>query len=235
MLYTVLKPPAGILVRRIWNPLVVGRENIPAAGPVILASNHEGLAETVMMPAMMRRQVRFLAKADLFRGGSPLNRVFARLLLGLKIMPIDRTGGAAASSAIDAGSAVLRRGEVLGIYPEGTRSPDGRMYRGKTGMARIALATDAPIVPVAVTGSYEAQRGRRFIPRRRPRIRIEFLPPVHVGELLEEHDGGNGAAPLRVVTDAVMERIRAVTGQERVDAYAADIKKALRAAAGDGS
>lgn len=227
MLYTTLKPPAAVLVRRIWNPIIVGADNIPSTGGVILASNHVGIAETVMMPAMIARPVRFLAKADLFRGGSFINTILAKLLIALKIMPIDRAGGAAASSAIEAGTAVLRDGGVLGIYPEGTRSPDGRMYRGKTGMARMALATDAVIVPVAVTGSFEAQRGRRFIPRRRPRVRIEFLAPVRVGDLLGDNGTDAGTAPMRAVTDAVMDRIRAATGQEYVDAYASDVKRAL--------
>src|SRR5690625_7731245 len=111
----------------------------------------------------------FLGKPDIFAGGAPLNAVFAAMMRGLHVMPVDRAGGNASRSAIEAGLEVLEAGKILGIYPEGTRSPDGRLYRGKTGVARFALATGAPIVPVAMRGSFEAQRGRRYLPRRSPR------------------------------------------------------------------
>src|SRR5699024_8006291 len=130
-----------------------------------------------------------------------------------------------------AGLAVLERGEVLGIYPEGTRSPDGRLHRGKTGVARLALASGAPVVPVAMLGAHEAQRGRRWFPRRRPRIHALVGPPVDVQAVLELNSGAGEATVLRAVTDAVMDSIDARSGQERVDEYGSGVKQRLRAAA----
>lgn len=234
MLYPILKVPATLAVRSIWRPRLVGAHRIPAHGAVILASNHLSLAETVMMPALVRRTVHFLAKAEFFRGGSPLNAAFARLLRAINVMPVDRSGGRASSSALDAGLEVLRAGNVLGIYPEGTRSPDGRLYRGKTGMARLALATGAPIVPIAMVGSWEAQRGRRIFPRRTPRIEILIGEPLEAAEVIQRAgaEQRTEAERLRLVTDRVMERIRALSGQEYVDEYAADVKRRLRAESG---
>lgn len=233
MLYPILKPLVAAVVRTVWRPRIEGAANIPARGGAILASNHLSMSETVMMPAMVRRTVHFLAKSDIFRGGSPLNTAFALLLRGVNVMPVDRSGGTASSSAIAAGLEVLRRGDVLGIYPEGTRSPDGRLYRGKTGAARMALATGAPIVPIAMIGSFEAQQGRRLFPRRSPRIRIVIGEPIHARDLVEaaSDQGAQHVPALRLVTDTLMRRIQAMSGQEYVDEYAADVKRRIRAEA----
>lgn len=233
MLYQVAKPVVAAVCRLLWNPTISGQENIPATGPVILASNHLAYSDTVFLPMQVRRTVHFLGKSDIFSGTSPLNKVVALVMRNLNVMPVDRTGGSAARSAIEAGLVVLRAGEVLGIYPEGTRSPDGRLFRGKTGVARFALTTGAPIVPVAMVGSHEAQRGRRYLPRRAPRIRAVIGAPLDAQQLARGMDGADEASILRAITDAVMDRIQQLSGQERSAEYAAVVKQRLRAAAGE--
>src|SRR5699024_3418196 len=153
VLYEIAKPFVMAVVRVLWNPTISGSEHIPEQGPVILASNHQAYSDTVFLPGQVRRSVHFLGKSDIFTGRSPLRRAAGAVMRGLHVMPVDRSGGNASRSAIEAGLAILERGEVLGIYPEGTRSPDGRLHRGKTGVARFALATGAPVVPVAMRGA----------------------------------------------------------------------------------
>ncbi|MDN5898841.1 MAG: 1-acyl-sn-glycerol-3-phosphate acyltransferase [Brachybacterium sp.] len=232
MLYEIAKPVVMAVVRVLWNPTISGAEHIPDQGPVILASNHQAYSDTVFLPGQVRRSVHFLGKSDIFDGRSPLHRLAAAVMRGIHVMPVDRSGGSASRAAIQAGLAVLECGEVLGIYPEGTRSPDGRLHRGKTGVARFALASDAPIVPVAMLGAHEAQRGRRWFPRRRPRIHALVGPPVDVQSVLEECAGLEEAKVLRAVTDAVMDSIHSLSGQERTDEYASVVKRRLRASAG---
>lgn len=216
MLYEIAKPVVMVVVRMLWSPTISGADHIPDQGPVILASNHQAYSDTVFLPGQVRRSVHFLGKSDIFEGRSPLHRFVAAIMRGIHVMPVDRSGGSASRSALQAGLAVLERGEVLGIYPEGTRSPDGRLHRGKTGVARFALATGAPIVPVAMLGAHEAQRGRRWFPRRRPRIHAIVGPPVEVQAVLDERAGFEEARVLRAVTDAVMDSIHALSGQDQV-------------------
>ncbi|ACU85258.1 1-acyl-sn-glycerol-3-phosphate acyltransferase [Brachybacterium faecium DSM 4810] len=232
MLYEIAKPFVMAVVRVLWNPTISGSEHIPEQGPVILASNHQAYSDTVFLPGQVRRSVHFLGKSDIFTGRSPLRRAAGAVMRGLHVMPVDRSGGNASRSAIEAGLAILERGEVLGIYPEGTRSPDGRLHRGKTGVARFALATGAPVVPVAMRGAFEAQRGRKYFPRRRPRIHAVVGPPVDVRAVVAERQGAEEAVVLRAVTAAVMDSIHALSGQERVDEYAITVKQRMRAEAG---
>lgn len=231
MLYEIAKPVVMGVVRVLWNPTISGTEHIPEQGPVILASNHQAYSDTVFLPGQVRRSVHFLGKSDIFEGRSPLNRLVAAVMRGIRVMPVDRSGGSASRSAIEAGLEVLERGGVLGIYPEGTRSPDGRLYRGKTGVARFALETGAPVVPVAMLGAHEAQRGRRWFPRRRPRIHAVLGAPVDLRPVLRDCEGAEEGKVLRAVTDAVMDSIHALSGQERVDEYASVVKQRLRAEA----
>ena len=233
MLYEIAKPFVMGVVRVLWNPTISGTEHIPDSGPVILASNHQAYSDTVFLPGQVRRSVHFLGKSDIFDGRTPVHRLAAAVMRGLRVMPVDRSGGSASRAAIEAGLAVLQRGDVLGIYPEGTRSPDGRLHRGKTGVARLAIASGAPIVPVAMLGAHEAQRGRRVFPRRRPRIHALVGPPVDVQAVLEGCGGAADGGALRALTDAVMDDIQALSGQERVDEYASVVKR--RRAAGTGS
>lgn len=229
MLYEIAKPPVALLVKVVWRPTITGTENVPNTGAVIIASNHLTYADTVFLPAQLRRSVHFLGKSDIFRGGSIINQVIARVMRGLRVMPVDRSGGSASRSAIGAGMKVLEAGNVLGIYPEGTRSPDGRLYRGKTGVARFALSTGAPIVPVAMRGAFEAQAGRKYLPRRRPRIEAVVGQPLDAREIARAMDGEEEARILRAVTDAVMDRIQELSGQEQVPEYAAVVKQRMRA------
>ena len=232
MLYGIAKPFVMGAVRVLWNPTISGTENIPQHGPVILASNHQAYSDTVFLPGQVRRSVHFLGKSDIFTGRSPLNRIVAAVMRGLRVMPVDRSGGSASKSAIEAGLAVLEQGEVLGIYPEGTRSPDGRLYRGKTGVARFALATGAPVIPVAMLGAFGAQGTRSIFPHRRPRIHAVVGEPLEVEQIVADLEGAEEARVLRAVTDALMDRIQALSGQERSDEYASVVKKRLRRAQG---
>lgn len=228
MLYEIAKPFVMAVVNAVWSPTITGEENIPETGPVILASNHQAYSDTVFLPGQVTRSVNFLGKSDIFSGRSPVHRLAGAVMRGLRVMPVDRSGGRASSTALQAGLDVLARGEVLGIYPEGTRSPDGRLHRGKTGVARLALAGNAPIVPVAMLGAFEAQGSRRAFPHRRPRIRAVVGEPVDVQAVLARMEGQEEARVLRAVTDAVMDAIAELSGQERVDEYAADVKRRLR-------
>lgn len=234
MLYELAKPVVMAISRVLWNPTIRGVDNVPENGPVILASNHLAYCDTVFLPGQIRRTVHFLGKSDIFTGRSLPQRIGARIMRGLHVMPVDRSGGSAARSALDAGTAVLEAGGILGIYPEGTRSPDGRLYRGKTGVARIALATGAPIVPVAMVGAFEAQRGRRFFPRRRPQITAVLGEPLLARDIASAWEDADESSLLRGVTEAVMDRIQELSGQERSEEYSADVKRRLRAAAGGG-
>lgn len=229
MLYNVFKPIVVLILRLVWRPAIEGAERIPDRGPVILASNHVSGADTVFMPAQVRRTVRFLAKSDFYSGGSRMNRVLGLFLRSIGVMPVNRSGGAASRTAIAAGLTVLERGEVLGIYPEGTRSPDGRLYRGRTGAARMALESGCPIIPIAMLGAYEAQKGRTFLPRRRPRIRVLVGEPIDARAAVAQMEAVSEGERLRALTDRVMDAIAAMSGQEQVPEYASDAKRRLRA------
>lgn len=229
MLYNVFKPIVVLILRLVWRPAIEGAERIPDRGPVILASNHVSGADTVFMPAQVRRTVRFLAKSDFYSGGSLMNRVLGLFLRSIGVMPVNRSGGAASRTAIAAGLTVLERGEVLGIYPEGTRSPDGRLYRGRTGAARMALQSGCPIIPIAMLGAYEAQKGRTFLPRRRPRIRVLVGEPIDARAAVAQMEAVSEGERLRALTDRVMDAIAAMSGQEQVPEYASDAKRRLRA------
>lgn len=229
MLYNVFKPIVVLILRLVWRPAIEGAERIPDRGPVILASNHVSGADTVFMPAQVRRTVRFLAKSDFYSGGSLMNRVLGLFLRSIGVMPVNRSGGAASRTAIAAGLTVLERGEVLGIYPEGTRSPDGRLYRGRTGAARMALESGCPIIPIAMLGAYEAQKGRTFLPRRRPRIRVLVGEPIDARAAVAQMEAVSEGERLRALTDRVMDAIAAMSGQEQVPEYASDAKRRLRA------
>lgn len=228
MLYNVFKPIVVLALRLIWRPRIEGAERIPASGAVILASNHLAGADTVFMPAMLHRQVRFLAKSDFYAGGSLTNRLLGLFLRSIGVMPVNRSGGAASRSALAAGRAVLAEGGALGIYPEGTRSPDGRMYRGRTGAARLALESGCAVIPIAMHGTFEAQQGRRFLPRRRPRIVAEVGEPLDVRALADAAADQSEGARVRHVTDAIMDAIAAMSGQEQVPEYASEAKRRLR-------
>lgn len=216
---------AAPLVRALYRPRVEGLANVPTRGPVILASNHLSFCDSVFVPlavlgAPARREVAFIGKVEYFRGRRPDQRLVTAFMRAMGTVPVDRTGGRAAVAAMATSERVLREGRVFGIYPEGTRSPDGRLYRGRTGVARLALATGAPVVPCAVVGTDRVQAPDALLPRPpwlsgRPTVR--FGPPVPIGPRPVRR---NDSAVLRAVTDDIMAAIAELSGQECVDAYA---------------
>lgn len=199
------------LVNAVFRPWVRGLENVPTDGPAILASNHLSAADTVLLPTVVSRRVTFIAKADLFRGKGVRGALTKGLLHGIGQLPVDRSGGRASSAAIDNAVRVLGEGELFGIYPEGTRSRDGKLARGKTGVAWLALTADCPVVPVAVHGTDQVQPiGARY--PRPHKVTITFGEPITFPE--QRGLAGNGRAR-RVVTDRVMEGIAELSGQEK--------------------
>lgn len=206
--------------RLLFRPWVKGLGNVPAEGAAILASNHLSVSDSVFMPAMLKRQVHFLAKKDYFTGAGPKGWITRKFFEATNQLPMDRSGGEASLRSLDAGLEALREGRLLGIYPEGTRSPDGRLHRGKIGVAKLALASGAPVVPIAMIGTDQAQPIGRTLPRIR-RIGMIFGEPLDFSDRAE---GVTDARVLRAVTDEIMEAIRRLSGQEYVDTYAADVK-----------
>ena len=158
----------GPFLHAIFRPWVRGDENVPETGGAILASNHLSFSDSIFLPLVLRRRVTFLAKSDYFTGRGVKGRLTAAFIKGAGQFPVDRSGGQASEAALQTGLKVLRRGDLLGIYPEGTRSPDGRLYRGKTGVARLALEAGVPVLPVAMIGTDKVQPIGRRIPKHRP-------------------------------------------------------------------
>lgn len=208
------------LVRFGYRTRVVGLENFPKSGGAIMASNHIGALDSLVIPAMMPRPLRFPAKAELFSGkGGPGSKIVAWFLKRVDMVPIDRSGGRASADALGSISDTLAEGHVVAIYPEGTRSPDGRLYKGKTGMARIALQNRVPVIPVGVVGT-KSHKGPFGIPWAR-------RPLVIIGEPLdfsEFADRPGNTRVLRWVTDETLAAIQRLTGQEYADVYAARVK-----------
>ena len=211
----------GPLLRLIYRPKAVGLEHVPAEGPVILASNHLSFVDSLFIPLLVKRPVVFLGKADYF--DSWRTRWFMR---AVRVIPVRRTGGSASEAAIRTGVGALGEGLVIGIYPEGTRSPDGRLYRGKTGVARMALEAQTPVVPIAVDGTVDIMPLDKKMPRLRGRVTVRFGPPL---DFSRYYDRPRDRFVLRSVTDEIMYEIMMLSGQEYVDEYAAKVKKELAA------
>ncbi|MFD0483763.1 lysophospholipid acyltransferase family protein [Kineococcus sp. GCM10028916] len=204
------------LVTAVFRPWVRGLENVPTDGPAILASNHLSAADTVLLPTVVERRVTFIAKADLFTGRGVRGRLTKGLMHGIGQLPVDRSGGRASSAAIAGAVRVLQEGDLFGIYPEGTRSPDGRLYRGRTGVARIALASGAPVIPVAMIGTEDLLPTGRRLPRIR-RVGAVFGEPLDFSRFAGR---GDDQLVVRSVTDEIMYAIQKLSRQEYVDAYA---------------
>jgi 1-acyl-sn-glycerol-3-phosphate acyltransferase len=195
----------------VFRPTVTGRSNVPLTGPVILASNHLSFIDSIAIPLMAPRKVAYLAKAEYWQGSGIAGWLSRTLFTALGALPVEREASRAAQAALDTAMGVLRAGEAFGIYPEGTRSRDGRLARGKTGVAWLALTADCPVVPVAVHGTDRVQPIGATWPRP-GRISVTFGKPL----TFPEHRGmaGKGKAR-REVTDRVMEAIAALSGQEK--------------------
>jgi 1-acyl-sn-glycerol-3-phosphate acyltransferase len=212
----VLGPP----VKRIFRPKVEGAENIPDVGAAIIASNHLSYADWIFMPLAVRRRITFVAKSDYFTGAGIKGRFQRGFFKGTGQVPIDRSGGSASEGAIRAGMKVLERGELFGIYPEGTRSHDGRLYKGRTGVARLALESKVPVIPVGVIGTDVVAPPGKV-------VASLASPTVKFGEPLDfsRYDGMEGdRLILRAVTDEIMYKIMELSGQEYVDMYATKAK-----------
>ncbi|GAA1879997.1 lysophospholipid acyltransferase family protein [Pseudonocardia ailaonensis] len=203
------------LVRMIWRPTVKGAGGVPATGPVIFAANHRAAVDTAVIPLVTPRPVAFLGKAEYFTSRSLKGRFVARFLTALGYVPVDRGNAKAGLAALDAGRTVLRAGGAFGIYPEGTRSLDGRLHRGHTGVASLALSTGAVVVPVALIGTHRVQPVGKKIPRLAP-VEVRFGAPLD----FSRYDGLEGSAAIRrAVTDEIMDAIAQLSGQVYVDRY----------------
>ncbi|WP_316759446.1 lysophospholipid acyltransferase family protein [Streptomyces herbicida] len=221
MFYYVLKYILlGPLLRLLFRPRAEGLERVPASGAAIVASNHLSFADPLLMPAVLKRRITFLAKAEYFTAPGITGRLTALVLRAADQISIDRSGRAAGQAAIREGLGVLAQGELLAIYPEGTRSPDGRLYKGKVGVAVMALAAQVPVIPCAMVGTFEIRPPGRVLPRIRPAA-IHFGEPLDFSRFTGMADH---KAVLRAVTDEIMYAIFRLSGQEYVDRYAADVK-----------
>ena len=228
MFYWVLKTVVlGPILRLLFRPWVEGEENIPEEGPAILASNHLSFSDSIFLPLVVQRRVTFLAKSDYFTGRGLKGRLTAAFFKGVGQLPIDRSGGRAGEAALRSGLRVLRRGEVLGIYPEGTRSPDGRLYRGRTGVARMALEAGCPVLPVAMIGTDKAQPTGKKVPKIM-RIGVRIGRPLDFSRYEGMEDD---RFVLRSITDEIMYELMLLSEQEYVDMYATSMKDRILAAA----
>jgi 1-acyl-sn-glycerol-3-phosphate acyltransferase len=202
----------------LFRPKVKGLRNVPATGPLIIASNHLSFSDSIFMPLVVPRKVTFLAKSEYFTSPGPKGLLKKLTFIALGQVPVDRSGGRRSEAAIITGLQVLSEGKCLGIYPEGTRSPDGRLYKGRTGIARLAIESGAPIIPVAMFNTEKIQPTGKVIPNIE-RVGMTFGEPMYF-------DGDStDLAYLREVTDQIMNRIQELSGQVYVDEYAAKAKK----------
>ncbi len=209
MLYSLMKHVLiGPPLKTLYSPHVEGIENIPQEGPAILASNHLSFSDSFFLPLVVERKITFLAKSDYFEGPGVRGWLTKQFFSGVGQVPIDRSGGRASMAAIDTGVRVLRQGDLLGIYPEGTRSPDGRLYRGRTGPARMSLAAPAPVIPVAMIGTDKIQPTGQKIPNLYP-LTIKIGRPLDFSRYAGMEDDSE-----------IMYELMELSGQEYVDIYA---------------
>ncbi|MFE5537310.1 lysophospholipid acyltransferase family protein [Streptomyces sp. NPDC056492] len=221
MFYHLLKHVLlGPLLRLLFRPRIEGLENIPEEGAAIIAGNHLSFSDHFLMPAILGRRITFLAKAEYFTGPGVKGKLTAFFFRSAGQIPVDRSGKDAGQAALREGLGVLAKGELLGIYPEGTRSHDGRLYKGKVGVAAMALGAGVPVVPCAMVGTFEIQPPGQKIPNIR-RVTIRFGKPLE----FSRYAGMEGErAVLRAVTDEIMYAVLGLSGQEYVDRYAAEVK-----------
>jgi 1-acyl-sn-glycerol-3-phosphate acyltransferase len=220
--FALLKAVLGPIMRLMFRPRVEGVEHIPSEGPVILAGNHLTFIDSMILPLVCDRQVFFIGKDEYVKGKGLKGRLMAWFFTGVGMIPVDRDGGKGGVAALMTGRRVLEEGKVFGIYPEGTRSPDGRLYRGRTGIARLTLMTGAPVVPFAMIGTDRIQPTGAGMPR--PcRVTVRFGEPME----FSRYEGmDRDRYVLRAVTDSVMAEVMRLSGQEYVDMYATKAKAA---------
>jgi 1-acyl-sn-glycerol-3-phosphate acyltransferase len=211
----------GPVLRLFFRPYVIGLENVPEDGAAIFASNHLSFSDSFFFPLLVPRRITFLAKADYFTGKGVKGWLTARFFRGAGQLPVDRSGGRASEAALRTGLRVLSKGEALGIYPEGTRSPDGRLYRGKTGVARMALEAHVPVIPVVMIDTEKIQPPGRVIPKI-GKVGVKIGKPLD----FSRYEGMEGDRfVLRSITDEIMYELMELSGQEYVDVYATAAKE----------
>ncbi|MGO3146895.1 MAG: lysophospholipid acyltransferase family protein [Leucobacter sp.] len=211
----------GPFLKTVYRPWVEGAENIPETGPVIIVGNHLSVIDSFFMPLMVDRRVYFLAKSDYFTGKGLKGWLVKTFMLAVGQLPIDRSGGKASEGSLNTGLGVLDRGEVLGIYPEGTRSPDARLFRGRTGVARLVLESGATVVPIVMIDTEKAMPIGVKFPRIR-RIGTVIGKPLN----FTRFEGMSADRfVLRSVTDEIMLEIQKLSGQEYVDVYATSVRR----------
>lgn len=230
MWYWIVKAILSPILRTFFRPKVEGLENVPDDGAAILASNHLSFSDSIFLPLVVPRRITFLAKSDYFNARGLKGRLKALFFKGVGQLPVDRSGGRASQAALETGKRVLAEGKLLGIYPEGTRSPDGRLYRGKTGVARMALEAGVVVVPCAMVNTFDIQPPGKVLPKLMPVV-IRIGKPLDFSRYAGMEDD---RFVLRSMTDEIMYELMQLSGQEYVDTYAskakADIEDARAAA-----
>ncbi len=218
--YWIVKAILTPILRVLFRPWVEGGEHLPAEGAAILASNHLSFSDSIFLPLVVPRRITFLAKADYFTGKGLKGKLTKGFFSGVGQVPIDRSGGAASEAALRTGRRILGDGSLLALYPEGTRSPDGRLYRGKTGVARMALEAGVPVIPVAMINTDVVQPTGKKIPHI-GRVGIRVGRPLD----FSRYQGMEGDRfVLRSITDEIMYELMLLSGQEYVDTYATNAK-----------
>ena len=227
MFYWLMKNlVVGPIVKTAYRPWVSGHENIPREGGVIMASNHLSVIDSVFLPLVMDRRITFLAKSDYYTAGGIKGWFTKTFLKSAGMIPIDRSGGKASEASLNTGLQVLARREVLGIYPEGTRSPDGKMYRGRTGVARMVLEGKVTVLPVAMIDTEKVMPIGSKLPKM-GRVGVVIGKPLDFSRF-EGMEGDRFI--LRSITDEIMYELSRLSGQEYVDVYATSVKEKLTAA-----
>ena len=221
MQYQLSRVVAGPILHAFGRPRATGLENIPASGPALLASNHLSIIDSVYLPLMLSRPVVFPAKAEYFTAKGPVGRLWAAYLRSTNQLAMNRDDTRSATATLEAAAEILRAGGLFGFYPEGTRSPDGRLYRGRSGLGWLVLHTGAPVIPIAMSGT------RKMMPPgklpRPAKIEIKIGKPMEFGHLAGDPPG----RARRIIADEVMQAIRDLSGQEYVHEYASDVKEKL--------
>jgi len=218
--YGILRAFLTPFLMILFRPKVKGLRNVPGNGPVIIASNHLSFSDSIFMPLVVPRKVTFLAKSEYFTSPGPKGLLKKLTFIALGQVPVDRSGGRRSEAALITGLKILAEGKCLGIYPEGTRSPDGRLYKGRTGIARLAIESGSPIIPVAMFNTEKIQPTGTVVPKV---MRVEMI----FGEPMYFEGDSTDLLYLRDVTDKIMSTIQEMSGQEYVDTYATKAKKSL--------
>ena len=227
MFYWVVKAVLSPILTLLFRPWSEGTELVPRNGPAIIASNHLSFSDHFFAPLPLPRKVVFLAKSEYFTGRGVKGLFSKAFFSGVGQIPVDRSGGEASERALATGLRVLAAGNILGIYPEGTRTPDGRLFRGKTGVARLALEARVPVIPCAMIGGFEFQPPGRIAPRLRIRPGVRFGRPL---DFSRYYGMETDRIVLRAVTDEIIYEIMRLSGQEYVDQYAQQYKSRQQAA-----